>query len=152
MAEIVFGWLKYSITSLRTAGFIVALLRGRSAAWTAQSRDARTVSWAEASRRFWPETLFGAGLHVALLATAPALLPWVLPYSLGALLAIPFAVLTASPRIGAWCTRHGFCAIPEELDPPPEIAALNAAPTPPGSAPQSSPPASPPAGTVVPGK
>ena len=37
------------------------------------------------------------------------------------------AVLTADPRLGAWMRRAGLCAIPEDLDPPPEVAAALAA-------------------------
>jgi membrane glycosyltransferase len=124
-----FAWLKYAITSLHTTGFILALLSGRGAAWTAQARDARTVTWREAARLFWPHTVFGIAVHAALLAAEPGLLPWVLPLTGGTLVAIPFAVLTASPRLGAWCVRTGLCAIPEERDPPPEIERLLEKPT-----------------------
>ncbi len=123
-AETVFAWLKYAITALHTTAFMAALCRGRGAAWTAQRRDAAGVSWTEAARMFWPHTAFGVALHGALLAVAPLLLPWALPYTLGPLLAIPFAVLTADRRIGAWCVRHGLCATPEERSPPPEVARL----------------------------
>jgi membrane glycosyltransferase len=122
--ELVFSMLHFSITSLHTTGFIAAMLRGRSASWNSQARDTRIVSWHEAGRALWPQTLFGVALHGALLATVPEILPWALPYTLGYLLAIPFAVLTASPTVGAWCVRHGICAVPEDLDPPPELAAL----------------------------
>jgi hypothetical protein len=39
-------------------------------------------------------------------------------------LAVPFAVWTASPRTGAAFTWAGLCATPEELETPPELAAL----------------------------
>ena len=42
----------------------------------------------------------------------------------GYLLSIPFAVLTAAPAFGAALVRAGLCAVPEEIAPPPEIAAL----------------------------
>ena len=52
-----------------------------------------------------------------------------LPVLVGAViqLAAPLAVLTADPRLGAWMRRTGLCAIPEDLDPPPEVAAALAA-------------------------
>ena len=34
------------------------------------------------------------------------------------------AVLSASPLLGQWLERRGFCAIPEEIQVPVEIAAL----------------------------
>jgi membrane glycosyltransferase len=122
--ELVFSLIQFSITSLHTAGFIAAMLFGRSASWGGQLRDTRNVSWREAARALWPQTLFGAALHAALVTTAPAILPWALPYTVGYLLAIPFAVLTATPTFGAWCVRHGLCSVPEDHDPPPELAAL----------------------------
>jgi membrane glycosyltransferase len=45
----------------------------------------------------------------------------------GFLVAVPFAVWTADPALGAWAARVGLCAIPEDLDPPPEVRAVAAA-------------------------
>jgi membrane glycosyltransferase len=124
ICEVAFSMLQFSITSLHTTGFIAAMLFGRSASWSGQLRDTRIVSWREAIRALWPQTVFGVALHATLLTEAQALLPWALPYTLGYLLAIPFAVLTASPTFGTWCVRHGLCAVPEDRDPLPELAAL----------------------------
>jgi membrane glycosyltransferase len=57
---------------------------------------------------------------------APRALLWNLPLTLGYLVAIPFAVATAAPAFGAWLARRGLCAIPEELEMPPEIRAVQA--------------------------
>jgi len=123
-AETVFAWLKTAITTPHTTAFMAALFRGRGAAWTAQRRDAAQVSWADAARMFWPHTVFGMMLHATLLVVSPMLAAFALPYTLGTLVAIPFAVLTADRRIGAWCVRHGLCGTPEERAPPPEVALL----------------------------
>ncbi len=124
LCELVFSLLQTPVTSLHVTGFIAALLFGGSARWSGQARDTRAVSWREATRAFWPQTLFGVLLHGALLAVAPPIVPWALPFTLGYLLAIPFTVITASPAFGDWCVRRGLCAIPEERDPPPEVVAL----------------------------
>ena len=58
------------------------------------------------------------------LALAPGMILWSLPLTAGYFLAIPFAVATADPRLGAAMERLGLCAIPEEIDTPPIIAAL----------------------------
>jgi membrane glycosyltransferase len=110
--ETVFSFLQSSVTSLHVTGFIAALLAGRGARWSAQARDARAVSWREAGAALWPQTVFGAGL----LWAAPG---WALPFTLGYVLAIPFAVLTARNLRPRW-----LCAVPEDLAPPPEVAAL----------------------------
>ena len=122
--ELIFSLLQFSVTSLHVTGFIGAMLLGRSARWSGQVRDTRTVSWLEAARALWPQTLFGVVLHGALFAVGPGILPWALPFTLGYLVTIPFAVLTARPGFGRWCARHGLCAVPEERDPPRELAAV----------------------------
>jgi membrane glycosyltransferase len=124
VCELIFSLLQFAVTSLHVTGFIGAMLLGRSARWSGQVRDTRTVSWREAARSLWPQTLFGFGVLGALFVVAPGVVPWALPFTLGYLVAIPFAVVTASPRFGRWCARHGVCAVPEERDPPAELAAL----------------------------
>jgi membrane glycosyltransferase len=114
-SEIVFSLLQTSVTSLHVTGFIVTLLAGRSVRWVAPARDGRPVGWGEAARAFWPQTVFGVLLHGGLAVAAPALLVWAAPFTLGYLVAIPFAVLTAQ----AW--RFGLWSIPEECCVPPEV-------------------------------
>jgi membrane glycosyltransferase len=75
-------------------------------------------------RGLWPPFLFGCAICGALAAFSPATLAWSLPLTFGYLVAFPFAVATASPRLGAFLARHGLCAIPEEIEAPAEIAAV----------------------------
>jgi membrane glycosyltransferase len=124
VCELVFSLLQFAVTSLHVTGLVAAMMLGRLARWSGQVRDTRMVSWREAERALWPQTLFGVALHGALLGIAPAILPWALPFTLGYLVAIPFAVVTASPAFGRWCLRRGLCAVPEERDPPVELAAF----------------------------
>ena len=46
------------------------------------------------------------------------------PFIFGALLAVPIAVLTAWPALGAWLARIGLWRIPEEVDTPALIQSL----------------------------
>ncbi len=124
LVEIICSFLQSSVTSFETTLFILSLPFGKSTRWTGQARDARVVTWQEAATALWPPTLFGVVLNTALLITAPALLPWALPFTLGYLLAIPFTVATASPTLGDWCVRNRLCALPEEWQPPSEITAV----------------------------
>ena len=57
----------------------------------------------------------GCAVWLALVWSSPAILVWSLPLTLGYLLAIPFAMATASPRLGLAIARRGICATPEEL-------------------------------------
>jgi membrane glycosyltransferase len=125
--EIVFSFLLGAITTFRLTSFMAGLPFGRSVIWNGQSRDAHGVAWTTALRGLWGPSAFGGAVCVSLAVFSPATLAWSLPLTLGYLLAIPFAVLTASPRIGALASAAGLCAIPEERDGPDEIRAIRQA-------------------------
>jgi membrane glycosyltransferase len=128
LTELTFSFLLGAATTLRTALFMIGLLFGRSVIWSGQSRDAHALSFLTAAKGLWPQTLFGV-LVIALMAKgAPAMIPWALPLVAGYVLAIPFAMLTASPALGERLARWRLCAIPEEFDTPVEIAAVQGAP------------------------
>ena len=122
--ELVFSFLQGAVSTIRTTIFMIGLLFGKSVVWGGQSRDAQHLSWEDAARNLWPQTLFGVIVCGALLAIAPAVFWWSLPLTAGYLLAIPFAVLTADPRFGHALQRLGLCGIPEDFDTPGEISAV----------------------------
>jgi membrane glycosyltransferase len=123
--ELVFSFLLGAATALQTSVFMVGLCLGRRVAWNGQIRDAHAVSWRTALRTLWPQTLFGAALLGVVVACAPALIGWSLPLTAGLVLAVPFAVGTADPAVGAWLAETGLCGVPEEFDPPPELRLLD---------------------------
>jgi len=125
--ELVFSFLQGAVTAIRTTIFMVGLAFGQSVAWGGQSRDAYGISWATALRQLWPQTLFGACVCGALYIVEPVVLWWSLPLTIGYLVAIPFAVWTASPAVGRAFKEAGLCAIPEDFNPPPELAAISGA-------------------------
>jgi membrane glycosyltransferase len=122
--EIIFSFLLGAITTFRLTIFMIRLALGRSVIWNGQARDAYGIAWSTAFRGLWTPTLFGLGICGLLAALAPEVLLWSLPLTLGYLVAIPFAVASASPSLGRWLGRNGICAIPEEHETPTEIAAL----------------------------
>src|SRR5262245_1862136 len=124
--ELVFSFLQGAVSTIRTTIFMLGLLFGKSVVWGGQVRDARGLSWREGARHLWPQTLFGVIVCGALLAIAPQVLLWSLPLTVGYLVAIPFAVLTADPAFGRALKRLGICGIPEDFRPPPEIIAAGA--------------------------
>ncbi|GJE01358.1 glucans biosynthesis glucosyltransferase MdoH [Methylobacterium isbiliense] len=126
LIEAVFNILLYGITIVRLSVFMAGLALGRRVAWGGQSRDAAGVSVSAAARALPDVTLFGLGVSAALAAVAPGLLPWLAPLLAGPVLAVPLAMLTASPALGRFMARHRLCASPEEIAPPPEIRALRA--------------------------
>lgn len=122
--ELVFSFLQGAVSTIRTSVFMIGLLFGKSVVWGGQSRDTYGISWSTAALNLWPQTVFGVLICSALGFISVEILLWSLPLTAGYLLAMPFAVVTASPRIGAWLQRNRLCAIPEDLVTPPEIAAV----------------------------
>jgi len=122
--ELVFSFLQGAVSTIRTSIFMIGLAFGKSVIWGGQSRDAYGISWATAIRTLWPQTLFGVIVCGALWLIEPTVLWWSLPLTAGYLVAIPFAVLTASPALGRWFQRIGLAGIPEDFNPPPEIRAV----------------------------
>jgi membrane glycosyltransferase len=98
--------------------FIGGLAFGRRVIWDAPNRTDRSIPPGEALRGLWPQSLFGLGALGIVGSVAPYMLPWASPTIVPLLLAVPFAVLTASPRFGRSLTRARLCAIPEEIREP----------------------------------
>lgn len=126
IVEIVFSFLLGAISTIRTTIFMGGLLFGQSVLWSGQERDARGLRWRAATDALWPQTLFGLIICAALYAVSPTALLWSLPLTAGYIAAIPLAVLTASPRVGAWMQTRGIAAIPEDFETVAEIAAVDA--------------------------
>jgi membrane glycosyltransferase len=100
------------------------LLLRRGGAWNGQTRQSHAVPWRLAAQRLWPQTVAGCvGLGIVA-AKRPDDLAFGLLGLGGLLLAIPFAVATASPLIGAVSARLGIARIPEEIEPPPALRSL----------------------------
>ncbi|MGY2047393.1 glucans biosynthesis glucosyltransferase MdoH [Methylobacterium sp. JK268] len=125
-AETVFGFLLYGIATLRLSVVVARVLLGRRAAWGRQRRDGRALGARTAAAGLADVTALAlaAGLPIGLVA--PSLLPWLAPLLLGPMLAVPLAVLTASPRLGRWMVRRRLCATPEEIHAPEEFGAVPA--------------------------
>ena len=121
--ELTFSFLQGAVSTIRTTMFMIGLLFGKSVIWSGQARDAHALSWSGPAG-LWPQTLFGILVCGALIAIAPAVCWWSLPLTAGYLLAIPFAVVTADPRLGRILQRLGLCGIPEDFDPPPEVISV----------------------------
>jgi membrane glycosyltransferase len=122
--ELVFSFLQGAVSTIRTSIFMIGLALGKSVVWGGQSRDAQSLSWEDAVRNLWPQTLFGIIVCGALLLIEPAVFWWSLPLTAGYLLAVPFAVLTADPRFGRFLQWLGVCGIPEDFNTPAEVSAV----------------------------
>ncbi len=123
-AESLFTLLLAPIMWLRHALFMAGLPFGRRVGWIRQVRDDHRVPLADAVRLLWPHAAFGFGVIALLGATQPAAVAWSLIFSAGPALAIPFATLTSSPRLGALLVRIGIARLPEETAPPSTLREL----------------------------
>ncbi len=108
-AETVFTLLLDAIAPLSKTMALVAGGRG----WLPQRRDPRRLGMGEAMLRFLPHTVLGVLLWLGF-ARAGWSAVAVAPFVAGLPLAIPFAVLTASPGFGRFLARRGIAATPEE--------------------------------------
>jgi membrane glycosyltransferase len=123
--ELVFSFLQGAVSTFRTTIFMIGLAFGKSdIGWNGQSRDAQSLSVATALQGLWPHLLFGIYVVGALWLVSPTVMWWAMPLIAGYVLAVPFAVITASPALGRWFQRTGLCAIPEDVAPPPEVVAV----------------------------
>jgi membrane glycosyltransferase len=114
LAETVFSMLLAPVSALAVTIFMGGLLAGRTIVWSGQQRDLTRVTWRQAWRSMWPQTLLGGTLLGLLALKAPGALPWASPALAGLMLAAPMAVATASPVFGRWMACVGLCATPEE--------------------------------------
>ena len=124
LAQMMFVVLLLPIMWFGHTVFLIRLLAGRSIGWTAQARDDHAVPFGLAAEQLWPQTLLGLASFATLAVTMPAAIPYALFIAGGLALSIPFAVLTAAPGLGRALVATGFCRLPEEIDPPAEMAAL----------------------------
>ena len=122
--ETVFSILLCPILWFGHTIFLAGLLFGREIGWIGQTRDGHAVPFTLALRNFWPHTLFGSAVLGLLAVTQPAAIPYALFLAGGPALAIPFAMITAWPRLGSLAARVGIGRLPEETARPAALLAL----------------------------
>jgi membrane glycosyltransferase len=120
-----FSMLMAPILAVGHAVFIAGLVFGKAAVWGAQRRAVHWVSPIAALRRLWPQTLFGAAGVAWFAYFSPPGALFFSPFFAIALSAVPIAVLTSIPALGAGLARVGLWRIPEETAPAPAVAALH---------------------------
>jgi len=117
-AETVFTLLLDAISVVGKTGTTIRLLLGMPTAWLPQNRGDRGVPWVEAARLLWPHTAIGLLAFTGFAQAGWQTVLWAAPLAGGLVLSIPFCVLTAAPRFGAWLRRHRIAATPEEATMP----------------------------------
>jgi membrane glycosyltransferase len=124
-AEILYSAMLAPIMAVSHTLFMTGLLFGKTIGWGAQARGVQRLPVTLAAGKLWPQTLFGlAGL--AWISSQSLALVWpVIPVAVGPLLAILIAVTTSTRTLGTIAMRSTLWRIPEESDPPEELADLH---------------------------
>jgi membrane glycosyltransferase len=116
LAEIGFTTF-FEPVSMASKGFFLLLLPfRRGTGWAPQNRSAQGVSWPDAARLLWPQTVLGMAGLLALATAGGTAWIWAAPVIGPLLLAIPFCIATASPAVSGWMRARRLCATPEELE------------------------------------
>src|SRR6478736_4835170 len=96
------------IMALAHTLFIIRLfVFRRGGSWNSQLRESHAVPWRLALTRLWPQTLAGCLVLGVVLTKAPEKIALAFMGAGGLLLAVPFAVATASPLLGIVLARMG---------------------------------------------
>jgi len=125
LAEMVSMALLAPVIALSHTIFMTRIFVFRHAgSWTSQLRQSHAVPWRLAFKKLWPQTLAGCVIIAVVAIKAPNDILFALLGSTGLILAVPFAVATASPFIGTLFARIGIGRIPEENETPAELLPL----------------------------
>jgi membrane glycosyltransferase len=124
-AEILYSAMLAPIMAVSHTLFMTGLLFGKTIGWGAQARGVQRLPLTLAAGKLWPQTLFGLAGFAWLSSQSLALVWPVIPVAVGPLLAIMIAVTTSTRTLGAIAMRSTLWRIPEESNPPEELADLH---------------------------
>ena len=124
LLETLVAGLLAPVTMLTQSVDVFSILLGRDSGWQPQRRDDGKLLLNDVVRLYWRHTAFGLLFGIASWLVSPFLALWMLPVTLGLLLTVPLAALTARPA--PLLRRLGLLSIPEEVAPPAVLARSNA--------------------------
>lgn len=115
LLEAVLSALQAPIRMMAHTVFVVTALTGIGLDWKSPTREARTVLWGDALRRFMPVMLIvGIAMLTVLTSTHRDAIWWLLPVCLPLLLSAPLIVLTSNARWGISLRSDLWLLTPEE--------------------------------------
>ena len=118
LAELVFSVLLAPIMMFQQTQAVLNTLLGRRVTWKGQRRGDGVEGWSDAVVNYGAISLMGVVWALVAYQLAPGLLLWMSPVLIGLFLAVPLAVFTSQPVIGAGARRLGWFLTPEETAPP----------------------------------
>ncbi len=114
LSEFLFSTLLTPIVAVAQTRFLIGLALGKRIAWDAQRRQGYGLTWVEAWRGLWLQTLFGLALLTCLIYAAPSVVPWAAPLLTAFMGSTLFAVWSAAPLPSRISRRLGLWDIPED--------------------------------------
>jgi membrane glycosyltransferase len=126
LVEIVLSGLIAPMMMLLQSQAVADVLMGRDAGWQVQRRDDGSLTRSELIRHFGKLTLIGVLLGTAAFAVSLSLFLWMAPVTIGLLLAMPLAALTARADAGRALGRMRLLLVPEERNIPGVLLRANA--------------------------
>jgi membrane glycosyltransferase len=124
--EIVVSGLTAPVMMFSQSRAIADILLGRDSGWQVQQREANGLPIADALRRFAPHTIAGIVLGACAYAVSLPLFLWMMPVTVGLMLAIPIATFTAAARIGNGLRHARLLITPDMRDEPAVVRSANA--------------------------
>ena len=132
LVETIVSMLTAPIVAFGLTVFVLGLFFYRRVGWDAQQRSRAYLSWGEASRVLWQQTVAGLALTAWLAYWVPGALIFGAPMLIALVFAIPIAAITTLPSVSKLSIATGLFDIPEDrstvmpeitLAPTPERAA-----------------------------
>lgn len=124
LGEVVVSTLLAPIRMLFHSKFVFVTLLGGQIGWGAQNRSDAATGWAEAWRFHGGGSLLALVWGLVVYLVNPSFFWWLSPILAALVLAVPVSVLTSQLWLGRAARQLGLFLIPEEVDPPPELRAL----------------------------
>ena len=122
--EVILSMILTPIRMVFHSLFVVSTLLGKSVGWGTQSRDDRGTTWREALRAHWWGSLLGIGWGAVVYWITPSFFWWISPITFSLALSAPISVFTGRAAVGRLFRKAGLFLIPEEVELPPPLRAL----------------------------
>ncbi len=124
LLEVALSTLLAPIRMLFHSLFVISTLLGKNAGWGTQFRDDRGTSWGDAIAFHWWGTLAGILWGFTVYLANPSFFLWLSPILFSLAFSIPLSVFTSRASVGRAFRNAGIFLIPEEVELPEELRAL----------------------------
>jgi membrane glycosyltransferase len=123
MLEVLFSMLLAPVRMVFHTRFVLAAIFGLSAKWISPSRDNDQTTWTDAIKRHGSQTVLGVCWAALVAWLNPVFLWWMLPILASLIFIIPLSVFSSRVTLGRKSYHARLFKIPEETQPPAELAA-----------------------------